>query len=326
MASRTILITGGTGFWGEELIKQLLTKQPKEIRIFSRNESLQVQMQRTIGDPRVQFIIGDIRDKWELTMACSGVDDVYHLAALKHVPICEEQPENALKTNLMGTQNVIEAAIENGVRKVMYVSTDKASNPTSVYGMTKLIGEKLILCANARSATAFACFRSGNLLGSTGSVLPLFKRQLEEGRDLTVTDSDMTRFFLTLDDAARMLLTAMENSCGGEIFISKMKACKITDLAQVLIDHSSSRSIKIRYVGIRPGERLHETLITGAESDRVVDRDDRYFMIMPAFPNGRSTVDDVSVGKGAHRGYYSEDCTMSQEEVGHLLRRGGFLR
>ncbi|MFB0832717.1 polysaccharide biosynthesis protein [Brevibacillus laterosporus] len=325
MFNKTILITGGTGSWGLELVKQLLTKQPKEIRIFSRNESMQVQMRQTIGDPRLQFVIGDIRDKAELSMACSGVDEVYHLAALKHVPICEDQPESALKTNVIGTQNVIDASIENGVHKVMYVSTDKASNPSNTYGMTKAIGEKLILGANGRSATMFACFRSGNVLGTAGSVVPLFKQQLEEGKNLSVTDPGMTRFFLTLGDAVQIMLTAMENSRGGEVFIAKMKACKITDLAQVLINKSGSKNTKIRYVGIRPGEKLHETLISESESDRVIDRHQQYFTILPAIPLDRLIEDEISLGEVIRRGYHSEDCTMSLEEIEHLLQRGGFF-
>ncbi|BFH62597.1 polysaccharide biosynthesis protein [Paenibacillus azoreducens] len=324
MTNKTILITGGTGSWGVELVTQLLQKQPKEIRIFSRNESLQVQMHQKIGDPRLKFIIGDIRDKAELALACSSVDEVYHLAALKHVPICENQPESALKTNIIGTQNVIDAAIENRVRKVMYVSTDKAANPTNTYGMTKAIGEKLIIYANGRSATKFACFRSGNVLGTTGSVVPLFKQQLKEERDLSVTDPRMTRFFLTLEDAVRILLTSMENSLGGEIFVAKMAACRITDLAQVLINHSNSKHIKIRYVGIRSGEKLHETLITESESSRVNDIHDQYFMIMPEDSKDSLGVNVTQICD-ARRGYHSEDCMMSLKEIEQLLRKGGLI-
>lgn len=324
MTNKTILITGGTGSWGVELVTQLLQKQPKEIRIFSRNESLQVQMHQKIGDPRLKFIIGDIRDKAELALACSSVDEVYHLAALKHVPICENQPESALKTNIIGTQNVIDAAIENRVQKVMYVSTDKAANPTNTYGMTKAIGEKLVIYANGRSATKFACFRSGNVLGTTGSVVPLFKQQLKEGRDLSVTDPGMTRFFLTLEDAVRILLTSMENSLGGEIFVVKMAACRITDLAQVLINHSNSKHVKIRYVGIRSGEKLHETLITKSESSRVNDVHDQYFMIMPEDSKDSVVANETQICD-TRRGYHSEDCMMSLKEIEQLLRKGGLI-
>ncbi|HEY2494557.1 MAG TPA: polysaccharide biosynthesis protein [Paenibacillus sp.] len=325
MINKTILITGGTGSWGGELVKQLLTRQPKEIRIFSRNESLQVQMSQAIRDTRLQFIIGDIRDKSELTLACNGVDYVYHLAALKHVPVCEDQPDSALKTNVIGTQNVIDAAIENGVQKVIYVSTDKASSPSNTYGITKALGEKIVLHANTRSATRFACVRSGNVLGSTGSVIPLFKQQLEQGQDLSVTDPRMTRFFLTLNDAIHILLIAMENSRGGEIFVAKMPACKITDIAQVLIDHSGLRNVEIKYVGIRPGERLHETLISESEGGRVINLDDHYFVIMPSFSNGELARDEFLVSTVSHRGYRSEDSMMSKEEIGQMLRKGGFL-
>ncbi|WMT43124.1 polysaccharide biosynthesis protein [Paenibacillus sp. D2_2] len=324
MTNKTILITGGTGSWGLELVTQLLKEQPKEIRIFSRNESLQVQMRQKIGDPRLKFIIGDIRDKAEMTMACSGVDEVYHLAALKHVPICENQPESALKTNIIGTQNVIDAAIENHVRKVMYVSTDKAVNPTNTYGMTKAIGEKLIIYANGRSNTRFACFRSGNVLGTAGSVVPLFKEQLNEGRNLSVTDPGMTRFFLTLEDAVRILLTAMENIFTGEIFVAKMAACRITDLAQVLINHSKSKQTKIHYVGIRSGEKLHETLITESEISRVNDIHDQYFIITPEDTKDSLGVNEIQL-YDARRGYHSEDYMMSLKEIEQLLHRGGFI-
>ncbi|WCR28433.1 polysaccharide biosynthesis protein [Paenibacillus thiaminolyticus] len=324
MIDSTILITGGTGSWGVELVKQLLVKEPKEIRIFSRNESLQVHMRRQFGDSRLRFVIGDIRDRAELAMACSGVDEVYHLAALKHVPICEEQPESALKTNVIGTQNVIEAAIENSVRKVMYVSTDKAANPANIYGMTKAIGEKLILCANGRSDTRFVSFRSGNVIGTTGSVVPLFIQQLKEGRDLRVTAPGMTRFFLTVEDAVQILVTAMENSLGGEIFVPKMGACRITALAQALINHSNSKHAKIHYVGIRSGERLHETLITESESSRVNESHERYFVIMPDVQSDSLAVDEVHRGD-IRRGYHSQDCMMSLDEIGPLLRKGGFV-
>lgn len=324
MEQRTILITGGTGSWGTELARQLLRGNPKEIRVFSRNESLQVKMRQAVRDPRLQFRIGDIRDERETSLACQGVDDVYHLAALKHVPVCEEQPDGALKTNVIGTRNVIDAAIENGVRRVLYVSTDKASSPANTYGLTKAIAEKLVLHADSRSSTRFACLRSGNVLGSAGSVVPIFAEQLAKGQDLSVTDPRMTRFFLTLGEAVETLMLAMEHCLGGEIFVTKMPSCKITDLAQVLIDHSGQDGVKLKQIGIRPGEKLHETLITEQESGSVVDRNERYFVLLPASSVGARSCEQFPAAPWSG-GYRSEDAVISKTAIAQLLRKGGFL-
>ncbi|RRJ67258.1 NAD-dependent epimerase/dehydratase family protein [Paenibacillus oralis] len=327
MNNKTILITGGTGSWGEELVRQLLPLEPKEIRVFSRNESLQVKMKQAFGNARLQFVIGDICDRRELFKACAGVDYVFHLAALKHVPICEDQPDSALKTNVMGTQNVIDAAIESNVQKVLYVSTDKASNPSNTYGMTKALAEKLVLHADSRSNTRFACLRSGNVLGSAGSVVPLFLQQIEAGQDLSVTDPRMTRFFLTLKDAVRTLLSAMVICRGGEIFVTKMPSCKITDIAQVLIEHSGKTHLKQKVIGIRPGERLHETLISEWEDGCVLDSNEDFYTIVSSctdeFQASKRLPADA-FGKWSG-GYCSEDSTLSMEETATLLQRGGFL-
>ncbi|MCM3749846.1 polysaccharide biosynthesis protein [Paenibacillus pasadenensis] len=327
MNNSTMLITGGTGSWGEELIRQLLLMEPKEIRVFSRNESLQAKLRQALGDARLQFIIGDIRDRSELLSAFAGVDYAFHLAALKHVPICEEQPDSALKTNVIGTQNVIDAAIECGVKKVIYVSTDKASNPSNIYGMTKALGERLVLHADSKSATRFACLRSGNVLGSAGSVVPLFLRQIEMNQHLSVTDPRMTRYFLTLEDAVQKLLSAMEISRGGEIFVTKMPSCKITDIAQVMIEHSGNTHLKQQVIGIRPGERLHETLISEWESSCVLDYSEDHYVILPSGSSGglageRLPVD--AIGKRSQN-YCSENTTISKEETSLLLLKGGFL-
>ncbi|WP_142287195.1 polysaccharide biosynthesis protein, partial [Bacillus thuringiensis] len=205
MYNKAILVTGGTGSWGNELIRQLLKETPREIRVFSRNETAQFEMQQKFANhDNLRFIIGDIRDREALVSACKGVQYVFHLAALKHVPVCEYQPDEAIKTNINGTQNVIEAAIQNHVEKVIYVSTDKAADPSNTYGMTKAMGEKLIIHANLQSSkTKFICVRGGNVLGSSGSVVPLFKNQIKEHARIGITDFDMTRFFLTIEDAVR---------------------------------------------------------------------------------------------------------------------------
>jgi len=252
----TFFVTGGTGSWGHELVKQLLYKNPKEIVVFSRNETSQVAMKRAFDDPRLRFCIGDIRDKEALVAASEGADYVYHLAALKHVPVCEDQPLEALKTNVTGTQNVIEAAIENKVKKVIYISTDKAANPSNFYGMTKAIGEKLIMHANLlKSETKFVCVRGGNVLGTNGSVIHIFLKQIREKNEIGITDTEMTRFFLTLEDAIELLFKASEESLGGEIFVMMMPTCKILDLAEVLIEALGRKHVTIKELGVRPGEK-----------------------------------------------------------------------
>lgn len=246
MLNKIILITGGTGSWGHELIKQLLEKSPKEIRVFSRNETVQFEMQQQfINDDRLKFIIGDIRDKDQLVYACQGVHYVFHLAALKHVPVCEYYPYEAIKTNIHGTQNVIEASTQTQVEKVIYVSTDKAADPSNTYGMTKAIGEKLMVHANIQTKkTKFICVRGGNVLGTSGSVVPLFKQQIKRSSQVGITDANMTRFFLTVEDAVGLLFKAVYQGRGGEIFVMKMPACKITDLAEILIEDSKKKTLR----------------------------------------------------------------------------------
>lgn len=252
---QTILITGGTGSWGQKLTEVLLEQDPTEIRLLSRNEYAQIAMQREFNhDPRLRFIIGDIRDYRAVEDVCRGVDVLFHLAALKHVPVCEDQPDEAFKTNVIGTQNIIRAAIRMRIPKVIDVSTDKAVDPINVYGMTKALGEKMMIRANWLSeGTRFVCIRGGNVLGTSGSVVPLFRRQIDEGKSLTITDKGMTRFFLTRTEAIHLLLKAAEAAVGGETFVMKMKACKMTDLASVMLEQAGRPSFDYKVTGIRPG-------------------------------------------------------------------------
>ncbi|MBJ6362063.1 polysaccharide biosynthesis protein [Paenibacillus sp. GCM10012307] len=278
-----ILVTGGTGSWGHELVSQLLLQNPREVIVYSRNESSQVTMMRELDDARLKFRIGDVRDREALVSVCSRVDYVFHLAALKHVDICEEQPNEALKTNVGGTQNIIEAAIAGGVKKVINISTDKAADPVNFYGMTKAIGEKLITYANSQNSyTRFINVRGGNILGSSGSVLHLFRDQIMEGKQITITDKNMIRYFMTPQMASGLLLTAASKGQGGETFILKMPACKITDLAQVLIEAYEAQGIEMKEIGCRPGEKLHEILISPFESQHAVLLDDHYIVVLPA--------------------------------------------
>ncbi|MBO2943990.1 polysaccharide biosynthesis protein [Paenibacillus sp. F411] len=324
--NQRILVTGGTGSWGHELISQLLPQNPKQIIVFSRSEATQVAMDREFEDQRLTFRIGDIRDKEALSTACQGVDYVFHLAALKHVPVCEEHPYEALKTNVVGTQHVIEAAIENKVKKVIYISTDKAANPSNFYGMTKAIGEKLIVYANLLSPdTKFVCVRGGNVLGTNGSVVHLFINQINQKGQIRITDLGMTRFFLTLKDAISLLFKASIESVGGEIFVMMMPTCKISDLAEVLIEHSQKQGIKLVETGVRPGEKIHEILMSDFESLTTVAYDDQYLVILPTLDIPGIQSHYASKPKVAFKSFSSEFNLMSKQEIRDILQRGGFL-
>jgi FlaA1/EpsC-like NDP-sugar epimerase len=322
----TVLVTGGSGSWGQELVKQLLRLNPKEIRIFSRNESNQVEMQRTFNNPKLTFIIGDIKEIDSLMTASKGVDYVFHLAALKHVPVCEEHPYEALKVNVIGTKNVIDAAIHNDVKKVIYVSTDKVANPSNFYGYSKAMGEKLTIHANLLGAkTKFVCVRGGNVLGSSGSVVPLFQKQIKEKSKVEITDTKMTRFFLTIEDAITLLFKAALGSVGGEIFVMKMPACRIVDLAQVLIDSSGKNNIYIEETGVRPGEKFHEILFTEYESENTFNFDDQYYVILPVL-NINGLVERYSkYPKASLNIYRSNQTLMSKIEIRDMLVNGGFI-
>ncbi|WP_206919120.1 polysaccharide biosynthesis protein [Alicyclobacillus suci] len=324
----TILITGGTGSWGQTLTRALLPLEPREIRIFSRGEFAQVQMQRAFAaNDKLRFIIGDIRDLDAVRNACQGVDYVFHLAALKHVPICERQPEETLKTNVTGTQNIISASIEARVQKVIDVSTDKAVEPANFYGMTKALGEKLMIQADEMSKhTRFVCVRGGNVLGSNGSVVPLFIEQIREKRVVTLTSQTMTRFFLTLEDAIGLLLHAATIAQGGEIFVMKMGACKIADLAAVLAQHYADESIDIVEIGIRPGEKLHEVLVSRHEACHTYKFDDQYYVILPQQPKSGLLKTYRAYPRFEREIYESSQNLLSQSEIRQMLKRGGFLQ
>ena len=325
--NQIILVTGGTGSWGYELVKQLLTYTPKEIRIFSRNESNQFTMKQEFdNNPKLQFIIGDIKEKDALIEASQDVDYIFHLAALKHVPVCEYQPLEALKTNVTGTQNVIDAAISCNVKRVVYISTDKASNPSNFYGLSKAMGERLIIHANTlNTKTRFVCIRGGNVLGTNGSVIHVFKKQIQEKGKIGITDLEMTRFFLTIEEAIKLVFKATIESLGGEIFVMKMPACKIIDLAQVLVEASNRKDIGVEILGIRPGEKIHELLLSEYESLTTITYDDEYFVILPPiYIEGLK--EHYSKFKPANLiNYNSSKDLMSKEEIKEVLKKGRFI-
>ncbi|WP_168122154.1 polysaccharide biosynthesis protein [Paenibacillus sp. HB172176] len=320
------LITGGTGSWGKELTRKLLAMDPKEIRIFSRNESAQVAMQRSLNDQRLRFIIGDVRELSALTDACKDVDYVFHLAALKHVPICEKQPDEALKTNVLGTENVIKASIAQGVKKVIDVSTDKAVDPVNFYGMTKAYAEKLMIRANfLGEATRFVCVRGGNVLGTQGSIVPYFRELIRQDKNIPITSPLMTRFFLTVSEAIELLLKASAESQGGEIFVMKMKTCNIIDLAEVLIEKLSTSTLQTYEIGIRLGEKLHEVLVSEFEVHRTYQFGSHNFVILPEMISPELTAKYAALPKAAFIKYHSNHDLMSKSQIQELLRKGGFL-
>ena len=279
--NKTILITGGAGSFGQRFTEIILKEyNPKSVRIYDNRELAQVEMERKISDPRLRFFIGDVRDINRLNRAMNGVDIIVHAAALKHVPICEYNPIEAIKTNIDGSINVIDSSINNSVEKVILVSTDKAVQPVNLYGATKMVAEKLFVQSNSYSGdrkTIFSCARYGNVIGSSGSVIPLFKQQKEKG-EITITDENMTRFWITLDQGVYFVIRCIGDMKGGEIFVPKIPSTKITDLADVIAPEA-----KKKIIGIRPGEKIHEVLLTTEES-RNAKEFDEYFIIKPEFP------------------------------------------
>lgn len=287
--NKIVFITGGTGSWGHELVRQIIEKYPlvKQIRIYSRGEHKQVEMKREFNnDSRLKFIIGDIRDKNILDFSMLNVDIVFHLAALKHVPICEESSWEAVLTNIVGTQNVIEASIKNNVKFVVDVSTDKAVDPFNLYGVTKSCGEKLMINSNYNykyggNIPKFICIRGGNVIGTNGSVIPLFKNQLQEKNEITVTDPEMTRFLMSTKEAIGLIFKAIENPLGGELFVMRMSAATVGTIAKTMINLFGNKDTKIKIIGKRPGEKLHEVLISKNEIISSHIFSEKYFIITP---------------------------------------------
>ena len=287
--NKIIFITGGTGSWGNEIVSQLLKKfEPREIRIYSRNEFKQVEMQHNFdNNPILKFIIGDVRDKNTLGLKMKNVDYIFHLAALKHVPVCEKNCWEAILTNIFGTQNVIECAINNNVKKVFYISSDKAVDPLSIYGVTKACSEKLIINSNINymNNTKFVCIRCGNIIGTSGSVLPMFKKQILEKNEITITDPNMTRFLMSIETATGLLFEVINRSYGGEIFVLKMPSMTLKNIAQVMIELFGNGFTKEKIIGARPGDKMHAVLVSKNESAKTKQLDENYYLILPVYKN-----------------------------------------
>ena len=319
LSGKTILLTGGTGSFGNAFVRRVTEQWPSAtIRVYSRDELKQSEMQTRVGDSDLRWLIGDIRDRSRMTRAAQGADIIIHAAAMKQVPACEYNPFEAVRTNVLGAQHVVDAAIDAGVPKVVALSTDKAVNPVNLYGATKLCAEKIIVQGNAyaaQSETRLSCVRYGNVVGSRGSVVPLFRKQAAEGR-LTITDERMTRFWITLDQAVDLVLYALDSMKGGEVFIPKIPSMRVTDLAEAM-----APGVAHEVIGIRPGEKLHELLLTSDESRHAIDAADVY-VVLPEHPwwDGNLHWTD---GKPLDDGFvYSSDQNdwwLTREELAALL-------
>jgi len=318
-SEQAVLVTGGTGSFGKKFVEMMLRDyRPKRLVIFSRDELKQHDM-RTSGfdHPSLRYFIGDVRDPQRLERALAGITVVVHAAALKQVPACEYNPFEAIQTNIMGGRNVIEAAISQGVRRVLALSTDKAVNPINLYGATKLCAEKMFVQANAYSGAQdcrFSCARYGNVVGSRGSVIPVFLEQRRTGR-ITLTDSRMTRFWLTLDQGVRFVVSCIEQMHGGEVFVPKIPSMRMTDLAETIAPGCS-----IETIGIRPGEKLHEVLVSEDEARNTLELPDRY-IIQPAHPWWRreNWVDATPLPEGFRYASDTNDRWLSGQDLRDLI-------
>lgn len=285
--NKKVLIIGGTGTLGKHLLKEILSFEPSVVRIYSRDEHKQFVMQQQLSSYKnIRYLIGDVRDYNRLIRAMEDIDYVFHLAAMKHVASCEYNPFEAVQTNVIGTQNVIQAAIQSNVKKVLFTSTDKAISPTNTYGATKLTAERLISAAEYQKGpknTVFSSVRFGNVMGSRGSVIPLFKEQIIASQEITVTDKSMSRFMMTPSQAISLVLEANEAAQGGEVFVLKMPVIKLSDLIEILITEVTGRNniqaeINIKEIGLRPGEKMFEELMTEDEASHALETVNMYII------------------------------------------------
>jgi len=329
---KKILITGGTGTIGQQLVLRLLQEKPTVIRIFSRDEHKQFEMQQELfrHNKVLRYLIGDVRDKDRLERAMEGIDYVFHLAAMKHVPACEYNPFEAVQTNVIGTQNVIQVALKAKVQRVLFTSTDKAVAPSNTYGATKLTAERLISAAGYQKgakSTIFASVRFGNVMGSRGSVIPLFKKQIVESGVVTVTDKRMTRYMMTPQQAISLLMEANVLSKGGEVFVLKMPLVRLSDLTEVIIGQYKKedfpmRQVRVKEIGLRPGEKLEEELMTADERNNVIGTP--YMYVIP--PLYGQTNENYYTGQLlSEQLNYSPDEIISKEKLLDWLLGEGLL-
>ena len=331
LKGKKVLITGGTGSLGIALTKRLLQENVDTIRIFSRNENKQLEMDSKFHDDRLRFLLGDVRDYNRLTRAFEDIDIVFHAAALKHVPIIEYNPFEAIKTNVIGSQNVIDACLEEDVEKAICVGTDKAVSPLNTYGATKLLMEKLFITASnylkkERHKTKFIALRYGNVLGSSGSVIPKFINQIKNNGKITITDSNMTRFSISIDEALDFILKATEIGKGSEIFVPKLRAYSLMDVKDALFDLLGKTDEQI--VGIRPGEKLHEILINNEEMNYCWEYQEMYMIVDPSLRKFISLTNELPEKKKIENmEVYSSDAVekISKEELKKIFTDLGLL-
>jgi len=327
---KNILITGGTGSLGQALTKRLLEYDVKTLRIFSRNEKLQVDMKNNFDDPRLRFLIGDIRDEHRLSRATEDIDIVFHAAALKHVPLIEFNPSEAILTNVDGSNNLLNSCVKNNVEKVVGISTDKAVSPLNTYGATKLLMEKLFVSAineysSRKYRTRFLITRYGNVVASSGSVIPTFIEQVKNKQKITITDPEMTRFSLTMNEAMDFILSSAEKSVGSEVFVPKMKAYNIMDLKDALLELIDDPGYEI--INVRVGEKLHESLISKYEIPYTKDLSDRFAILFPQIYNESGEYSEEIYKKYENEksldfdNEYSSECAelMSKDELKIML-------
>lgn len=330
---KKVLIIGGTGTIGQSLLKYILNENPEVVRIFSRDEYKQFELREDLSQYHdIRYLIGDVRDCDRVVRAMEDIDYVFHVAAMKHVPACEYNPFEAVKTNIIGTQNVITAALNTGVKKVVFTSTDKAIAPTNTYGASKLMAERLISSAQHNSGshqTIFSAVRFGNVMGSRGSVIPLFKRQIAERYKITVTDLSMSRFMMTLHQATELTVKAMKTAQGGEIFILKMPVVNLKDLAEVIIEETVKElnvgvgAIELQEIGLRPGEKMYEELMTAEEAKDAYELPDMF--IVPNVYLQRKLLYPGAV-KAQQKSYSSHDVPpVDRQKLSVMLKENNLI-
>lgn len=339
LQNKRIFVTGCCGTIGQELVQQLIERyQVKELVGLDNNESeLFFLEQKYSNYKNTRFTLGDIRDKEVLIRNMKDIDIIFHVAAFKHVILCEKAPFEAVQTNIIGVQNIIHAAHENHVEKVLFTSSDKAVNPTNVMGTSKLMGERLMTAANNNSkkdSPIFASTRFGNVLGSRGSVIPIFREQIRNGGPVTVTDIDMTRFIMSTKEAVRLVVDSVQYACGGEVFVTKMPVIRISDLASVMIEElgpsygHNPENIKIEIIGAKPGEKMYEELMSHEETRRSWELE-RYFAVIPAFRSVYHTVEyeyPALQSKEVNNPYHSANETpLSTEDLRIFLKENNLL-
>jgi UDP-N-acetylglucosamine 4,6-dehydratase/UDP-glucose 4-epimerase len=323
-SGKKVLITGGTGTLGRALTKKLLMTDVHTIRIFSRDEGKQLDMHSFLDDKRIRYIIGDVRDKERIQYAMEGIDIVFHAAALKHVPVAEYNPFEAVKTNVLGSQNVIDACIHNEVEISMAISSDKAVSPLNTYGATKLLMERIFASANfykGRRRTIFTSVRYGNVLGSRGSVVPQFIKSIEKSSSINITDPSMTRFNITLSEALDLILDGLEKARGGEVFVPKLKAYNLQDLAESIID-LLDKNVKINYSSIRIGEKKHESMINEHEAPYTIESGNLFVLLTPELFEKNSSLYSGSKSNCLTGNYSSENAPLlDKSELKQIIKR-----